>query len=65
MDNKDLLFFAFVLTFILVFGFLFKNVLVDKVTSNVIQELRRSYTPGPYDPGFDPDKVNPNVFRNN
>ena len=28
-----------------------------------MDELKRSYTPGPYDPGFDPDKVNPNYFR--
>jgi hypothetical protein len=36
--------------------------LVEHVKNQVIQELRRDYVPGPYDPGFDPDKVNPN-FR--
>lgn len=39
------------------------NLLVNKVSNKVIQELKRSYAPGPYDPGFDPDKLNPTVMR--
>jgi hypothetical protein len=41
-----------------------KYYLVNKVTDNVIQKLKAEYTPGPYGPSFDPDKVNPDVFRN-
>ena len=39
------------------------NLLVDKISDKVIQELKRTYTPGPYDPGFDPDKLNPSVMK--
>jgi hypothetical protein len=39
------------------------NLLVNKVSDKVIQELKRTYTPGPYDPGFDPDKLNPSVMK--
>ena len=48
----------------LLFGVLLANkYLVESVKNQVIEELRRDYVPGPYDPGFDPDKVNPNAFR--
>lgn len=36
------------------------NVIVTrKVTNNVLESLKREYVPGPYEPGFDPDKVPP------
>lgn len=34
----------------------------EKITNSVISNLKRDYVPGPYEPGFDPDKVPPNVF---
>lgn len=34
-------------------------VLTSKITSNVLGTLKREYVPGPYEPGFDPDKVPP------
>lgn len=40
------------------------KLVVDKVTEKVIKEMRREYSPGPYNPGFDPDKVDPNFFKN-
>lgn len=40
------------------------KITVNKTTENVIQEMQKHYTPGPYAPGFDPDKVNPNFWRN-
>lgn len=63
MDNKNLITLAVVLAFILGFVIIFNNLLVDRITSRVLDELRRSYVPGPYDPSYDPDKVNPNNFR--
>jgi hypothetical protein len=33
-----------------------------KLTDQVIQKLKRDYVPGPYEPGFDPDKVPPGTF---
>ena len=38
-----------------------ERVLEKRVTQNVMEQLRRSYAPGPYNPGFDPDKVDPRV----
>jgi len=34
--------------------------LIDKLADRVIEKLQRDYAPGPYNPGFDPDKVDPN-----
>jgi hypothetical protein len=33
--------------------------LTRKITERVLQEIKRDYVPGPYEPGFDPDKVPP------
>jgi hypothetical protein len=41
-----------------------RTYLVEKVTDNVIEKLQKEYTPGPYSPGFDPDLVDPNFFKN-
>jgi hypothetical protein len=32
-------------------------VLTDRIANKVIDKLKREYVPGPYQPGFDPDKV--------
>lgn len=37
--------------------------LTNTVKSRVINELRQNYSPSPYGPGFDPDKVNPQAFK--
>lgn len=63
MENKNLLVCVAGLGLILGLILFVNGFLVPKITKNVIQELRREYTPGPYDPGFDPDKVNPNALR--
>ena len=33
------------------------RVVVDKVADRVIQKLQRDYSPSPFSPGFDPDKI--------
>lgn len=63
MENKNLVLGVIGLGLFLVLALLLNSVLVPKITRNVIQELKREYTPGPYDPGFDPDKINPNLLR--
>lgn len=63
MENKNLVLVVVGLGLFLGLVLFVNNFLVPKITKNVIQELRREYTPGPYDPGFDPDKVSPNSFR--
>jgi len=46
---------------LIVTGVLFVNnlIIMNKITNNIINELERDYVPGPYTPGFDPDKVQP------
>jgi hypothetical protein len=61
--NKNLLILIASLTGILFFVVFLNNYLVERITDKVINELKRTYTPGPYDPGYDPDKVNPSYFR--
>ena len=60
MNSKLSVVIAVVLGIVMIF--LGGKVLKDKIAKQVIEEFRRGYTPGPYQPGFDPDKVNPNAF---
>jgi hypothetical protein len=49
-----------IMLFILIGVLLVNNIaLTEKITARVIENLKRDYVPGPYDPGFDPDKVPP------
>lgn len=34
-------------------------VMTNRITSRVLEGLKRDYVPGPYEPGYDPDKVPP------
>ena len=40
-------------------------VMTDKVADRAVQKLKRDYVPGPYEPGFDPDKVPPGSIKKN
>lgn len=62
MQNKILIVSSVILGLILAV-FLANKVLVNVIADRVVEKLQRDYVPGPYDPGFDPDKVNPSVFR--
>jgi hypothetical protein len=62
--NKDDLKLASVALFVLVLSLLLNSVvLTNKITTRVLQNLKRDYVPGPYEPGFDPDKVPPKLSR--
>lgn len=55
--------FAVVIFVILVgcgFGYQFVRRAIAK---DVVKLLKQEYVPGPYTPGFDPDKVDPKVFQ--
>lgn len=59
MTTESLKITAVLLVF-LILGLAINNVVVTKrVTSSVLESLKRDYVPGPYEPGFDPDKVPP------
>jgi hypothetical protein len=40
------------------------KLVVNKAADEVIERLEKEYSPSPYGPGFDPDKVDPEVLRN-
>ena len=62
--NKDDLKLVSVALFVLVLSLLLNSiVLTNKVTAKVLQNLKRDYVPGPYEPGFDPEKVPPKLSR--
>jgi hypothetical protein len=59
MNNK--LVYVFVgLTFLLLFFGLGTRLFVDKVADRVINKLKMEYSPSPYGPTIDPDKVDLN-----
>jgi len=67
MDDllKNKLFWVVVLFTMFNLGFFVVNkVLVDKTADRVIERLQKEYSPSPYGPGFDPDRVDPEVLRN-
>jgi hypothetical protein len=39
------------------------ELIVRRTTNKVIERLQKEYSPSPYGPGIDPDKVNPDAFR--
>lgn len=62
--NQNLVWVAVIIAVLMIGSFLLSEKLTNRVADQVIEKLQKNYTPGPYAPGFDPDKVNPNVFRN-
>ena len=62
LDNKPLLLVLFggmflVLTLAMVT--IVPNKIKKDLKQEIMQEIQRDYTPGPYAPGFDPDKIDP------
>lgn len=62
-ENK-LFWVAIVLGVLLIGAFVGGPMIIDRVADKVINKLQKDYTPGPYWPGVDPDKVDPRFFRN-
>jgi hypothetical protein len=59
MNKEQLKMLTIQLAVLIVVLFVNNLFLTRKVADRVIQTLKRDYVPGPYDPGFDPDKVPP------
>lgn len=57
-NNTRFLVVAGLLAAILVAGWGW-NAFIDRVAARVVQKIGRDYSPSPYGPGFDPDKVRP------
>ena len=56
LNNKLVYVFVALTMLLLVFG-LGTKVFVDKVADRVIYKLQKDYSPSPYGPGIDPDKI--------
>jgi len=57
MDEKKALWAILILTGFLVVVGLSKDYLIDKLADRVIEKLQKPYSPSPYGPGVDPDKL--------
>jgi hypothetical protein len=55
--HNKLLWVVGVLSVVLVAIVLGNNYIVNKIADKVIQKLQKDYSPSPYGPGFDPDKI--------
>jgi hypothetical protein len=61
MNSENLKSLAVFLTVLLVVLIVNNVVMTKRITHSVIEGLKRDYVPGPYEPGFDPDKVPPKL----
>jgi hypothetical protein len=41
------------------------DVLVDRIAEKAVQKLMKEYSPSPYGPGIDPDKIDAESMRRN
>ena len=57
MNTNKLLYVFLALTGLILIFSLGVNFFVDKVSDRVIQRLKQDYSPSPYGPTIDPDKV--------
>jgi len=63
-DKKILFFLLFFLIFNFV-SFVSVSILIDKTADRVINKLKKDYSPSPYGPGFDPDKISTDGLKTN
>jgi|GEM_PF-3161278 len=62
-NNK--LFWVVVIFSVLNLGIFFvSKFVISKTTDKVIEKLQKEYSPSPYGPGLDPDKVDPESLKN-
>lgn len=58
-NNSKLLWVVVALTVTMIVVGVSSKFLVDKIADRVIQKLQKEYSPSPYGPGIDPDKLDP------
>jgi hypothetical protein len=61
-ENKNI--FLILVVSILVLLILYP-VVENRIVTKVIDKLKKEYSPGPYAPGFDPNKIDTDFFNNN
>lgn len=62
-NNNKLLWVVILLTVAMIGAGVGSKVLVDKVADRAIQKLQKEYSPSPYGPGIDPDKLDPEKLK--
>jgi len=62
--KKPLFWVVAVLTLFNIGVFVIGKVVVDKAADRVIEKLQKEYSPSPYGPGLDPDRVNVDAINN-
>lgn len=63
-NNNKLLWVVIALTIAMIGIGVGNKVFVDKVADRVIQKLQKEYSPSPYGPGIDPDKLDAEKLKN-
>jgi hypothetical protein len=64
MNNSNKLLLVVVcLTLAMIGGAFGGRILIDKIADRVIQKLQKDYSPSPYGPGIDPDKLDPEKIK--
>ena len=43
--------------------FLFSKIFIEVVANRVVHKLQKDYSPSPYEPGFNPDKIDVQKLR--
>ena len=61
-SKQNLVLVAVVLGIFCLGAFVVKDKLVDAVASRVEERILQKYSPSPYGPGFDPDKIDSQKF---
>lgn len=63
IKNNKLLWTLIAVTFFNVGMLVVGQIIVEKTSDRVLEKLKKEYSPSPYGPGFDPDKVKPELFK--
>ena len=63
LKNNKIFWAVIIFTVFNVFCFGAFKLVVSKTTDAVIKKLQSDYSPSPYGPGIDPDKVSPEAFK--
>ena len=63
LKNNKLFIVLIVATLLNAFFFFGSKFIIEKTANKVIEKLQKDYSPSPYGPGIDPDKINPNNVR--
>jgi hypothetical protein len=63
LKNNGLVWVVGILLLLIAGAYFGGPIVLDRITDRVIDKLQKEYAPGPYAPGIDPDRVNPDFFR--